>query len=284
MVIALAAGEARASVVPAMGGGLGTLDWRGMDVLRPWSGQAEEGPFALAMNLMVPFSNRISRPFDWGGGLHPVPANLPGEPFAIHGDGFQKPWEVVRAEAAVAELRLAGGIGPWVYEAGVVYTLSPGGIDCRMWMVNRGTGAMPFGGGFHPWFPRHARTRVQFAAEGYWPEDARHLPATEAPVAPPAGWDWRDPAPLPAGWINAGFSGWDGHATLCQPGMVVTLRATGCDTTILYSPDAGSGFFCFEPVSHPVDALNLPGQPGLVGLAPGESLTLTMSLMWDAAR
>lgn len=282
MVIRLDAGEARATVLPAMGAGLGSVVWRGMDVLRPWPGRAEEGPFAIAMNLMVPFSNRISRPFPWDGAVHPVSANLPGEPFAIHGDVFQRAWEVLEAWPAGARLAVEGGIGPWRHRTTVEYRLGARGLVCVLGMENRGAVPMPFGGGFHPWFPRFQDTRLQFAADGYWPEDARHLPATEAPAALPEGWDWREPAPLPAGWINAGFAGWDGHATIRQPGMVLRLLATGCGTTILYSPDAHSGFFCFEPVSHPVDAHNLPGQPGLVRLAPGESLTLTMSLMWDA--
>jgi aldose 1-epimerase len=283
MVISLQAGEARATVVPAMGGGIGTLDWRGMPVLRPWSGREADGPFALGMNLLVPFSNRISGGFDWKGRRHEVGPNLAGEAFAIHGDGFQTAWTVERAGAADAVLAVAGAIGPWLYDGLVSHVLSPRSYECRLEMVNRGDAAMPFGGGFHPWFPRHEGTLLQFAAEGYWPEDGRHLPATQRPVAPPADRDWRDPAPLPDEWINAGFSGWDGGATIRQPGMVVSVLAGGCDTTIIYSPDAGSGFFCFEPVSHPVDALNLPGQPGVVGLEPGEGLTLTMSLTWDEA-
>jgi aldose 1-epimerase len=282
MVIALAAGEARATVLPAMGGGLGSVTWRGMDVLRPWSGRVEDGPFAIAMNLMVPFSNRISRAFPWDGAEHPVAANLPGEPYAIHGDVFQRDWEALEAGEAGARLAVVGGIGPWRHRTVVDYRLGGRGLACSLVVENRGESDMPFGGGFHPWFPRLAATTVQFAAEGYWPEDARHLPATAAPVTLPAGWDWRDAGPLPGGWINAGFAGWDGAATIRQPGLVLRMVATGCGTTILYSPDADSGFFCFEPVSHPVDAHNLPGQPGLVRLAPGESLTLTMSLTWDA--
>ncbi len=282
MVIALTAGDARAEVVPGMGAGLGSVTWRGMDVLRPWSGREDDGPFALGMNLMAPFTNRISRPFRWDGAEYAVAANLPGEPYAIHGDVFQRGWQVLEAGADGARLAVDGAMGPWRHRVVVDYRLGARGLVCGLMMENRGDAALPFGGGFHPWFPRHAGTTIEFAAGGYWPEDARHLPATDAPVALPAGWDWREPGPLPEGWINAGFAGWDGTATIRQPGMVIRLLATGCGTTIVYSPDAKSGFFCFEPVSHPVDAHNLPGQPGLVRLAPGERLTLTMSLSWDA--
>ena len=57
--------RARAGVVPGMGGGIARLDVRAADggfrpLLRPWSGRTVDGPFALASNVLVPFSNRIS--------------------------------------------------------------------------------------------------------------------------------------------------------------------------------------------------------------------------------
>jgi aldose 1-epimerase len=41
-------------------------------------------------------------------------------------------------------------------------------------------------------------------------------------------------------------------------------------TAIVYSPGAAADFFCFEPVSHAVDAFNRPGNGGLL-LGPGET-------------
>jgi aldose 1-epimerase len=46
--------------------------------------------------------------------------------------------------------------------------------------------------------------------------------------------------------------------------------------TSFYSPSNKADFFCFEPVTHPVDAHNLPGGPtanGLRVLAPREAMT-----------
>ena len=51
-------------------------------------------------------------------------------------------------------------------------------------------------------------------------------------------------------------------------------------TAILFSPSSAAAFFCFEPVSHPVNAHNLPGMPGLTLLAAGETLTAEMTLDW----
>jgi aldose 1-epimerase len=62
----------------------------------------------------------------------------------------------------------------------------------------------------------------------------------------------------------------------------VRLTAPGLSTLIVYSPSAEAPFLCLEPVSHPVDAHNLPGQPGLVRLEPGEGLSASMVLAWHA--
>lgn len=51
-------------------------------------------------------------------------------------------------------------------------------------------------------------------------------------------------------------------------------------TAIVYSPKPDCGFFCIEPVSHPVDAHNLDEMPGLKVLKPGEGLTSNMTLNW----
>ena len=51
---------------------------------------------------------------------------------------------------------------------------------------------------------------------------------------------------------------------------------------VVFSPAGDADFFCFEPVSHPVDAFNLPGPPaahGLRVLEPGESLAVTSSVV-----
>lgn len=276
----LAAGQATTILDPQMGAGVVSLEVGSRAILSTGTGRPAGSPFAQGMNLLVPFSNRISGPFPYDGRSHPVPANLPGEPFPIHGDGFQRAWTVTAQGPDRATLSLSGDIGPFLYDAEVTYRLTPTALSARLTMTNRAAIALPYGGGFHPWFPRHPGTRLAFRATGYWPQDSRHLPRTTAPEPLPPALTFDPPAPLPDGWINTALSGWDGNATLHQPGLRITLHATGCNTLILYSPAADAPFLCVEPVSHPVDAHTLPGQPGLTRLAPGESLTLGLTLSW----
>nr|MDA8250534.1 hypothetical protein [Rhodospirillales bacterium] len=112
-------------------------------------------------------------------------------------------------------------------------------------------------------------------------EDARHLPTRRVPLAERPAWDFAAGRALPPGWINNGFVGWDGRATIGWPGrglaLAVEAEAEGADGAaplavfLVYSPGAQADFFCFEPVSHPVDAHHLAGRPGLFRLAPGQS-------------
>lgn len=284
-MIALRAGAAEAVVAPDMGGGLASLGVAGRPVLRPWSGRTEDGPFALALNLLAPFSNRIDGGFDLDGRRHDLEPNLAGEPLAIHGDAFQRAWKVAARSGHCVTLALPDGeFGPFRYAAQVDYRLAPGDLAISLQLTSRARVPLPFGGGFHPWFPRSAATRLRFDAAGHWPEDARHLPASKTPEPAPPDWRWSEPGPLPAGWINAGFSDWNGAAEVRQGREAVSVRlsAQNLTTIILYAPSSEAGFFCLEPVSHPVNAHNLPGQPGLLTLQPGESLSWSLELKWSA--
>jgi len=283
-VLTLSAGAARLELVPDIGGGLSGLWHDGRPVLRPWSGHGADGPFALACNLLAPFSNRISGGFDWEGRRIELAPNLRGEAFPIHGDAFQRPWEVAEAGAARARLRLRdGAIGPWRYEAGLTCLLTGHGAELELTLTNRGE-TLPFGLGFHPWFPRTDDTTLMFAASGVWEEDDRHLPTGTAPVPLPPAWDFHEARPLPESWINNAFAGWSRTLRIGRgPGEPeLTMSASeGLDTLVVYSPSAEAEFFCGEPVSHPVDAVNLPGRPGLRILAPGDAMTGRMSLSWN---
>lgn len=285
-MIVLHSGDAQAVVVPDLGAGLASLAAGERPVLRPWSGDRGDGPFALACNLLLPFSNRISGGgFMQGGRQYRVPPNLPGEALPIHGDGFQREWTVTDQNSDSATFILSrGAIGPFRYRAEVRYDLQPDRLHIQLAMTNTAEVALPCGLGFHPWFPRDAATRLQFFATGMWPEAPDHLPATLHPV-PLDGSDWQSGAPLPEGWINTAFSGWTGEADIRQGSRFASVRVKGegLATALVYSPSSHADFFCFEPVSHPVDAHNLPGQPGLVVLASGQSLTAGMTMTWGEA-
>lgn len=282
--VELTAEAARLVVLPEMGGGIASLDYRERPVLRRWAGD-EANPFSLASNILVPFSNRISGGgIWWDGRFHGIEPNLPGEALPIHGDGFQKPWAVRSMGPDCITMELPEGrIGPYRYAAVQTLSLSASGVSIDLQVTNRGDETLPFGCGFHPWFPRSHATRISFSATGVWREDARHLPDRHLDVESNPDWDFTPRRPLPDNWINNGFTGWDSRAHIEQGPDAVSLQlraSPNLSTAIVYSPDGQADFFCFEPVSHPVDAFNLPGQPGLRSLAVGQSLEASMGLSW----
>ncbi|NNG63428.1 aldose 1-epimerase, partial [Pseudomonas fragi] len=77
----------------------------------------------------------------------------------------------------------------------------------------------------------------------------------------------------------------DGHGLISQPdlGYELECRATGAPYCLVYCP-VGEDFFCFEPVSHPVNAHHLPGRPGLHLLHKGQSAGLALSLGYRPLR
>ena len=268
-------------VFPEMGAGLARYDLlfegRREQILRP-APEALRDPFELGLNLLIPWSNRISGGgFRWRGMFHALAPNLAGEAFPIHGDAFHSVWRVSEARPDAVRLAFANsGIGPFFYDAEIDYRLAVGALTMELAIVSRSPIALPFGFGFHPWFVRTRQTWLQAPAATVWLEDERHLPAGSAPARQRSEWNFTSSRLLPAGWINNGFEGWSGAATIDwrDRGVQVVLTADArLSTYVLYSPSASADFFCFEPVSHPVDAHNLSdgrASHGLVTVAPGE--------------
>lgn len=280
----IAAGPAHLALAPSLGGGIARLDVRGLPLLRPFAGDSGD-PFSLASNILAPFSNRISGGgFEWNGVRYPIEPNFAAEPLPIHGDGFQKPWTAEAGDAG-AVLRLAGGsVGPWRYDAAQEFHLSAEALRVTLTVKNTADRPLPFGCGFHPWFPRTAETRLSFAAAAVWTADARRLPAEELQLSQAPERDFAKARSLPETLIDNAYTGWSGPARVIQgPGAVsCRIRASeNLDTALVYSPGRNADFFCFEPVSHPVDAFHLPGRPGLCELAPQESMQGFMEIAWD---
>lgn len=270
-------GRGELVVRPDLGAGLERYDFDGLEVFRTVPpGTAE--PFKLANILLVPWSNRVSGGgFSFAGRFHALPLNHPGEAYPIHGNGYASAWTVRDQTRESVTLGLESeGPGPYRYAAEAGYALSAGALDMRLRVENRGAEPLPFGLGFHPWLPRGLDTTLQATATAVQLLDESYMPTGVAPVEDHPDKDYRHAKTLPAGLIANAFDGWDGRARVVWPDRRLALAIEADLATpmfILYSPSEDSGFFCFEPVSHLIDAHNAPSQPGLTVLAPGESLS-----------
>lgn len=129
------------------------------------------GPYALGLNLLIPFSNRISGGGFWhDGAFHRLERNTAG-PFPVHGNAFAMAWTVRETTATSATLDLhSGGPGPFRYDATVTYSLFAGALHTRLVVANLSSTSLPFGAGLHPWFVRTAETLLTTRTAGYWTE------------------------------------------------------------------------------------------------------------------
>jgi aldose 1-epimerase len=284
--VQLAAGSLTAEIVPSLGGGVTRFDFlrdgQRIEVFRAWPKNGTDDPNSLGLYVLIPWSNRISgNGFSLEGQFHPLSPNFPGEPCPIHGDGWLSEWSIASADDRSVKLEhVADGPGPYRYTASLEYMLDSDGMKIRLTAANRAQIKLPFGLGFHPWLPRTPATFLLAQAKSVWLENAHHLATERVAIADRPEWDFESFRPLPSDWINNGFMGWNGRATVLWQDRALALDINAqppLTAYLLYSPSAAADFFCFEPVSHAVDAHNLPPGPeahGLVVLKPGRALAI----------
>ena len=265
-----------AQVVPQAGGGLARLDWvsgaEPVPLLRPLPPEVDELPLpsTLACFPLVPWSNRMAPSgFLFQGRRHAPAPNRAGEPCPIHGDGWQQEWQVEHHDDAAIVLALdRRHAGPFSYTATLRYALDGPSLAVELAVTNAGGVALPFGLGLHPWLPDATGARLRARAGGVWLAGPDKLPVTHQ-LAP--SWDFCESAPLPEGLDNV-FTLWDGEADIRWPARGVGLALQADMQYFILYVQPGVDVFCFEPVDHPINAHNLPGQPGLTVLAPGSTL------------
>ncbi|ACR27720.1 aldose 1-epimerase [Burkholderia glumae] len=278
--VTLASAELRLDVVPHLGGGIARFDWRGDGAATPiFRGcdhvDAGTDPNALGCYPLLPYSNRIGGGrFECEGRRVEVPRNRQAEPLPIHGDGWLARWHLDEVSPTALQLSLdRRGGAPYAYRATQSYALDGATLTIALAIENCGAERLPFGLGLHPFIVREAGTELAAAANGLWLSGADWLPRRHVMV-PPA-WQFGIAYPLPATLVNHAFTGWGGRASVAWPSRGLTLGIesdAGC--YVLYTPP-GESFFCFEPVDHPINAVNLPGgaeQHGMTLLGPGARL------------
>ena len=276
-------------LVPALGGGVAAwrtqgADGRPIDLWRPWDGSADL--YKMASFAMLPWSNRIT-----AGGFvqddipHAVAPNREGESYPIHGDGWLQPWTWTQPAADTLEMRLrsehfAGN--PWAYEAIQQFRLAEGALHQRVQVTHRGDAPMPYGLGLHPWFEKTPQASVQAAVDGVWLSGQDPIP-TGYSADMPQDWNLTRGIGAHGSFIDNAFGGWNSQARITWPERGVRLNVSaqgGVNQSrqplrhcLVYRPLDGPAF-CFEPITHPIDAFHMPGRPGLQVLAPGDSLHL----------
>ena len=231
---------------------------------------------------LVPFGNRVrGNRFSFDGSTYTLAPNVPWDLHVLHGDGWIGEWQVL--EQGERELSLgyehrAEGT-PYSYSAEQVFTLDHRTLTLSLSVLNTGDTALPFGLGWHPFFPLTRDTTLQARTRSYWDQDTSWLPTVEHPTS--GDLDFAAGARLPRRWINTQFEGWDRRAAIHWPDRALALQIEAdrlFDRCVLFvsdpifEPGYAYEHFCFEPMSHSVDGHNRADGGGLRRLAPGERL------------
>jgi len=284
-LIKLSSGNFTVELQPEIGGSVASFRWHRaavtIDLLRPMSDEAstKRDAAGAAMFPMTPYANRIAgNEFRFGVRTHRFEPNVPGEPWCLHGTGWQSAWTVTSENATSAQLTLdhIEPGEPYSYSARQEFVLIPGGLRVMTCLTNRGSRAMPFGFGLHPWWMHEADVTLRFRATHFWLEGPGYL-ATDRITLPPE-LDFSQPKALPRRWRNNCYSGWDGRADVCFPlsGFGLRIEADPVFRHLMLYSDPDKGIFCLEPQTHATGALNRVGDNveddlGIIVLEPGES-------------
>ena len=142
---------------------------------------------------------------------------------------------------------------------------------------------MPTGLGFHPYFPRGSDTLYHGLHTGEWRVDADGLPDTLEHASEAI--DWWAGQPVGARRVDTAYVGREGPLAIAWPDRGVRARITPSEnlaTTIIYTP-SGADFFCVEPVTHAVNAINRPDE-AMTLLSPHQTMQAWMHIEVEAIR
>lgn len=284
-MIALRRDAFELDISPEVGGAVTRFTWGGHDVLRR-SPPGTSDVLETSCFPLVPFANRIENGvLQFEGRQIKLQRNMGDHPHPLHGYGWRSAWrvEAVSREAARLVFDYNPGDWPWSFTAEQAFSLAGDGLDIRLTIRSRDAHPMPVSLGFHPYFPRHAGSRLWASIRGMWNGNSLMIPTDHvdgSPLIDLAHGALVDKAPF----VDNCFTGWRSPARIDQPdgGMAVTLEASPeCSFFHIYIP-VGQTFFCAEPVTAMPNAFNRKEPAGVTGartLAPGASLSVDMRIV-----
>ena len=271
----LHAGALRLGLRPDLGGSIAGLWHRDTPILRGVEPAALTASRMSGSYPLVPYSHRLGyRHFRWKGVEYTTQPNFEDNPHSLHGVGWLREWEIVSSSTVEVVLRYrhtADGDWPFDFEASQYFTLTPQSMNVQMVFTNTAAVAQPAGLGWHPYFPKRARSRLHIELSDRWETDATQLPVRK--VAQP-GIDG-DVAHLD---FDNCFERWTGPARIRDEKFSLQLSSS-LPYRVVFTPQ-DKDYFCVEPVSHVSNAIHMadPSAHGLRTVQPGETMDAWMKL------
>jgi aldose 1-epimerase len=278
--VQLACGPLRCTLATGLGASIAGL-WRDdVLILRSTSDAALTDVRLAGCYPLVPFSNRIGHAtLLWNGTSHPLVRNFAPEPHAIHGVGWQRPWQLLESgdDFALMSFEHRPDAGwPFAFDCSQALRLGPDALELTLSGTNQSDHPAPFGLGWHPYFVKRPDSHVQFRAGGRWEMGDDKLPTHRTASD---GLDV-DCAQLR---VDHCFDDWHGDVLLRDARMAVRISSSLKRLVVFTHPTRD--FIAIEPVSHVNNAVNMAQadvqrqrELGVCILQPGETLSASMRI------
>ena len=274
-MIVLTKGSSVATLLPHLGGAIGSFTVDGRPILRP-TPAGTDNPLETACFPLVPYANRIADGrFTFAGLDYALPCNVAGFAHPLHGLGWLKPWNVEQQDEDSVTINCshaADAHWPWDWSARQHFMLQDGALHVLLEIQNCATTAMPCGLGQHPYFVREHDARLHFDALGVWLNDSGMIPSQPA-AADHFGDFAQGAVPQATSLTDNCWFGWTGTATLQN----VTLSSDEATFLHIFAPP-GESFLCIEPTTQMPDGFNRNEGAGGIVLEPGSSAKMGMTI------
>lgn len=276
-------GETVIELAPDAGGSVSSLRFRDLGILRPAPIRTDRAFDArdYAAFPMLPFVGRIyNGRFQFRGASIELPANMPPEPHAIHGHGWQSAWRVAEKTetSAILTYRHDADTWPWSYEAEQTFRVQQDGLKLSLRLTNLSDSVMPGGLGWHPYFFREAAV-LSLNTTSIWELDEHTGELSNAPVCSET--DLSNERAVEALTLDTTFSLGSRRIKMTWPthGVIIESDPLFLGSTVYVPP--GEDYFCVEPISHVPNAFNSAlsrNKTGLNLIEPGATLEGSISL------
>jgi aldose 1-epimerase len=274
-MLLLECGAARCVVHPDIGGALGSWSIGDQNMLHAAApvDVASGDPLRMSSFPLVPYSNRIGMAqFMWDGAQVSVEPNFAPEPHAIHGIGWRRRWDIKEQSASrvtLAYTHQPDANWPWAHTAEQVIDLTSSGLTLTLRARNDHSASVPLAFGHHPYFDAQG-ARLTFLAASVWMSGDDALPTV--PVIPQGDFDFAAGADVQDRALDHCFAGWTEATQISwsdRPFALDISATPNLSAAVVYIPRDGDAF-CFEPVPHINNALNMPDHgPAMPFVAPG---------------
>lgn len=230
---------------------------------------------------MVPFSGRIANGcFSTNDETVQLAPNMPPEPHAIHGFGWQTTWHIEEqtTDSAILVHKGGGDAWPWHYTAKQVFQLTDTGLHLAISVQNNSEKHMPAGLGWHPYFNRQD-ARLNADTTHVWLSGDDMIPSP--PVSVPEEIDLRETRQVDELRLDYAFNVGTSVQKFEWPNLKLVQTADPIFQNLIVYVPKGEIFFCVEPATHAPDAVNSKlgdDVTGLKWLAKGETLRGTIRL------